>query len=94
MKTSGIYWLVAGLAAACVAFGCVPNGLEENWGRAHRANTERQIAHPNAGELSDGHEGLDGRTVEQTMDNYRRDQNNANRRPDSPSIINIGTGPL
>jgi len=62
-------------------------------GYAQRENADRMIANRDAidAEAKPVDE-VDGRTAEGEMVNYRRAESQA-RRTQSPSIINIGTGP-
>jgi type IV pilus biogenesis protein CpaD/CtpE len=85
--------VLAGALSLCM--GC-NSWLLRDWngplGAAQRQNVESQIANPEAG-TADAEPviGLDGKTGQGVMTNYRRTQTQQ-RRGATPSIINIGTG--
>jgi hypothetical protein len=79
-----------GLAALSVA--CLPPGkLTRNWGRSVHEVSDEQVANPAAGEWTDESKVMDGKTVEQVMENYRAEQAEREK-VQPPSIINVGTG--
>jgi hypothetical protein len=81
---------VLGVAALTVA--CLPPGkLTRNWGRSEHEITAEQVANPAAGEWTDESKVMDGKTVEQVMENYRAEQAER-QKVQAPAILNIGTG--
>ena len=80
--------LLVGLAALVAGTGCAYDSpVGDHWGEAQQHNTTEMVSHPEADKLP-VHDGIDGVTGEQTMNNYRRAQQRKQGR-ESGSIINI-----
>ena len=88
LTTAG--WIAAALLLLPLA-ACEHSLVARNMGNAYRENVSAQIADPEAGRSNEpGPEGIDGRTGEDVMRAYHKDQGTASTR--APATVLIGTG--
>ena len=85
------------------ALGCNVPGfpketeLEQNWGAAHAAQVQRQIANPQAGDTLKTVEGINAATAPDVIGNYHRNQQSeqqesVQRNQRDQGIVEVGGG--
>jgi hypothetical protein len=83
-------WIAAALLAAGLG-GCEHSLVARNMGNAYREDVNAQIADPEAGRANEpGPAGLDGRTGEDVMGRYHREQ--AGSRTSQLPVVVQGSG--
>jgi hypothetical protein len=84
-------WVKIGMCVtALAAFGCASN-VEKHFGESYHAVTEQMIANPEAGQQpDDGVTVLEGETVENVMEQYRKGQTRTKSQTLPSSMITTG----
>ena len=88
------YYAILGLIAMlCVALGCSPTLLDENWGRSYHAAKNSQVLDPDAHLNLEPVEGIDGQAVSLGVANYRESfATQSARSAAKPSVLEAITG--